>query len=143
MYAYTKAFIKSFMPNTINPRSGSLPHLKCQLQLFSQLLRYHDIELYEHLAKYEIDPECYATGWVLTNLSRVISFSLSFELIDIIIHEKDQLLILFMCVALMKLFRQEVLATSCMEDCLSVMKRKLKVKTIKKLSQIYYEAVGL
>ena len=91
------------MPNTIHPvgQTLNLPHLKCQLKLFYLLLKYHDIEIYNKLIDFEIEPEAFATGWVLTNFSRIIDFGLIHELIDIIIHERDHLFIIYMSVAIL------------------------------------------
>ena len=149
VYAYFKGFIKAFMPNTIHPtkRDDSdqiiLPHLKVQLNLLMLLLKYHDMEIYMHLVNFEIEAECFATSWILTNFTRVVQFQLIYLLLEIIMHEKDHLLIIFMSVALMKMFRQQILETESMEDCILALKRKLKIKDLKNLSQVYYEAVGI
>ena len=93
MYACTKAYIRDFMPNTIHPfvdfeeHNMGLPHLKTQLKLFEMLLQYHDIEMFQHLHSYDITPECFATGWIVTNFARVVNFELIHEFIDIVIYE--------------------------------------------------------
>jgi len=51
------------------------------------LLKYHDIEVYNRLIDFEIAPEAFSTGWILTNFARIIEFGIIHELIDIIIHE--------------------------------------------------------
>jgi hypothetical protein len=51
------------------------------------LLKYHDIEVYSLLKRFDIEPEAFATGWILTNFSRVLSFGIIHEMIDIVLHE--------------------------------------------------------
>lgn len=114
VYAYTKAYINYFMPNTINPlkqiETLHLPHLKCQLKLFYLLLKYHDIELHNQFMKFEIEPEAFVTGWILTNFTWIVDFCFLYELMDIIIHERDHMLILFMSVAILRIYRSEIIA---------------------------------
>ena len=78
VYAYAKGYIDMFMPNTLhskfNGKDYSLPHLQWQLSLLRMLLKYHDIELYQHFKKFEIDTEAFATSWILTQFSRVVEF---------------------------------------------------------------------
>lgn len=107
------------------------------------LLRYHDYQVYKHISSFELEPECYATSWILTNFSRNVSDTLIYELISIILHEKDHLFILFLIVALLKVHRDDILATDTMEDCLMTLKKRTKIKSLKKLSQVYFEAVDL
>lgn len=52
VYAYSKGYIDMFMPNTLHSkydgRDYSLPHLQCQISLLKMLLKYHDIDLFNH-----------------------------------------------------------------------------------------------
>jgi hypothetical protein len=109
VYAYIKGYIDMFMPNTLhskyNGKDYSLPHLQCQLSLCKMLLKYHDIELHNHFLSLEIEVEAFATSWILTQFSRVVSFSLIYELIEIILFEKDQLLALYMSISLLKYYK--------------------------------------
>jgi hypothetical protein len=113
VYAYTKGYIDMFMPNTLhskfNGKDYSLPHLQCQLSLLKMLIKYHDIELQNHFINSEIDLEAFATPWILTQFSRVVESSLIYELIEIILFEKDQLMALYMSVALLKHFKEDIL----------------------------------
>ena len=59
---------------------------------------------------YEIEPEAFATGWILTNLAWIVSFGITYELMDIIIHEWDHMLILYMSVAALKIHWAELLS---------------------------------
>jgi len=113
VYSYTKGYIDMFMPNTLhskfNGKDYSLPHLQCQLSLLKMLLKYHDIELYNHFFNMEIEIEAFATPWILTQFSRVVDFTLIYELIEIILFENDQLMALYMSVSLLKHFKSEIL----------------------------------
>ena len=48
-----------------------------------------------------------------------------------------------MSIALLKRFRELILKTDCMEDCIMVMKKKMNITDLKNLSQVYYEAIGI
>lgn len=147
VYAYSKGYIEMFMPNTLhskfNGKDYSLPHLQCQLSLLKMLLKYHDIEIHSHLHNLEIEIESFATSWILTQFSRVVDFSLIYELIEIILFEKDQLMALFMSVALLRRYKSEILELNSIETCLPFMQRKLRVCNIRELCQVYYESVAI
>ena len=147
VYAYSKGYIDMFMPNTLhskfNGKDYSLPHLQCQLSLCKMLLKYHDIELYNHFKNMEVEVEAFATPWILTQFSRVVDFSLIYELIEIVLFEKDQLLILYMSIALLRNYKTEILQSNSLENLLPFLQRKVKVSNVRELWQLYYEAVAL
>ena len=126
-----------FMPNTLhskfNGKDYSLPHLQCQLSLLRMLLKYHDIELYQHFKKLEIDTEAFATSWILTQFSRVVEFNLIYELIEIILFEKDKLIVLFMSIALLKHFKSQILNFKEMEFLLPFLQKKARISNMREL----------
>lgn len=147
VYAYSKGYIDMFMPNTLhskfNGKDYSLPHLQCQLSLLKMLLKYHDIDLYNHFNNMEIQVEAFATPWILTQFSRVVDFTLIYELIEIILFERDQLMALYMSIALLKRFKAEILSSNAIESLLPLLQKRLKVLNIKELCQLYYESVAI
>lgn len=147
VYAYTKGYIDMFMPNTLhskyNGKDYSLPHLQCQLSLWKMLLKYHDIELHNHFWNLEIEVEAFATSWILTQFSRVVEFSLIYELIEIILFEKDQLMVLFMTISLLKHYKNDILKRNSIEVLLPFVQRKVKITNIRELCQLYYQAVAI
>jgi len=147
VYAYTKGYIDMFMPNTLhskfNGKDYSLPHLQCQLSLLKMLFKYHDIELYNHFINSEIELEAFATPWILTQFSRVVEFSLIYELIEIILFEKDQLMALYMSIALLKHYKSEIMQYKTIETLLPFLQRKVKIENIRDLCKLYYESVAI
>ena len=147
VYAYSKGYIDMFIPNTLhskyNGQDYSLPHLQCQISLLKMLLKYHDIELHNHFAKWFVEPEAFATPWILTQFSRVVEFTLIYELIEIILFEKDQLMALYMSVALMKHFKKQIMSQNSIEELLPFMQRNLKITNIRSLWKLYYESVAI
>ena len=105
------------------------------------LLKYHDIEIYKHFNDLEVSVEAFATSWILTQFTRVVDFSLIYELIEIILFEKDKLIVLFMSIALIKHFKVQILEWSWMEDLLPLLQRKAKISNIRDLWKLYYESV--
>ena len=71
----------------------------------------------------EIEVEAFATPWILTQFSRVVDFSLIYELIEIILFEKDQLMALYMSVALLKHFKSEILECDAIEMLLPLLQK--------------------
>ena len=147
VYAYSKGYIEMFMPNTLHSKFDgkdySLPHLQCQLSLCKMLLKYHDIELYNHFNQMEVEVEAFATPWILTQFSRVVDFSLIYELIEIILFEHDQLICFYMSIALLKRYKGDILELGSIETLLPFLQRKVKIYTIRELCQLYYEAVSI
>ena len=97
------------------------------------LLKYHDIELYQHFKKLDIDTEAFATSWILTQFSRVVEFSMIYELIEIILFEKDKLIVLFMSIALLKHFKPQILKFKDMEFLLPFLQKKARISNMKEL----------
>lgn len=49
--------------------------------------------------------ESFATQWLITYFTRLTSFPLVYELLEIIIYERDQLLVLYFVIALLQLHK--------------------------------------
>jgi len=81
------AFMSTCIYNTLLSKSTGtetwLPHLKLSLKLILLLLKYHDIELFSHLGKENIELETFAVPWILLNFYRGISFELTFHLTQV------------------------------------------------------------
>ena len=78
-----------------------MPYIKCTLHLTDLLLAYIDRELHSHL-KRRISIEMYAASWVTTLFSRVVEFTLLFELWEIFLFERDKYFTFYFAVALIK-----------------------------------------
>ncbi len=63
----------------------------------------------------------------------IIKSNLIYELIEIILFEKDQLMALFMSVSLLKHFKNEILELKTIEALLPFLQKKLKVDNIRDL----------
>ena len=110
VYAHAKKFLTNFIHNTLqtmhNGEEKCLPFLSCSLQLSWILLKYHDVQLYNHLQRYNVKMQSFATPWILTNFSRVVSFPLIYELVEITLYERDELLALYFVVAILSIYKK-------------------------------------
>ena len=142
VYSHVKKFMKVFIHNTIHSSHDGkqkwLPYLHCSLTLCQILLKYHDIELFNHLKKYQIKMEFFCTGWILTNFSRLVQFPLVYELIEIILYERDELLALYFVIALLKIQKNRILKCKSAEEILTILYKLTKIDTAEKLSNLYY-----
>lgn len=107
------------------------------------MLKYHDIELHNHFKNLDCEIEAFATPWILTQFSRVVDFSLIYELIEIILFENDQLMALYMSVALLLSFKNEILECDAIEMLLPLLQKRAKVLNAKELCELYYKSVAL
>ena len=106
VFAYFRAFVERYIPNTLHSKYSSthgcwLPHLKCVLTLCDLLLKYHDVELYRHIADKDVTFHTFGTSWLMTLFTRVVDFTLLYELFEIFLYERDELFPLFMPIALL------------------------------------------
>lgn len=145
VYAHAKKFLASFIHNTLhtmhNGNEKWLPYLLCSLSLSWILLKYHDTQIYDHLQRYKIKLETFAPRWILTNFSRVVSFPLIYEFLEIILYERDELLSLYLVIALLHMFKNELLLCKSQEDILLMLYNVIKIDSAEKLAKLYYEAV--
>lgn len=107
------------------------------------LLKYHDIELFNHFQNSDVELEAFATPWILTQFSRVVDCNMIYELIEIILFEKDQLMALYMSIALLKHYKTLILELNSLEELLPFLQRKLKIDNIRDLCKLYYESVAI
>lgn len=70
----------------------------------------------------------FATSWLLTLFTRVLEFSLVYELIEIFLFERDRYLIFYLSIAIMKIFRSKIMAMNKFETLLKFFSVELKLK---------------
>ena len=144
VYAFFKRFVRSFIPNNLhtkfNGRSAALPYLKCCLHLTDLLLHYVDMEIYAHLKKKRVVVEMYAPHWVTTLYTRVVEFSLLYELWEIFLFERDKFFIFYFAVALLISHKEEILALNTMEQ-LVVYLAGVKIESFALLADTYFHAL--
>ena len=92
--------VDSFLPNYFYEKE--IYSLKCGLGLFLILFKYHEPTVFNRLDKNEINPEIYATNWLVTFISGKVTLTNYYLLWDEIIKLEDPLFIQFMLVAMIK-----------------------------------------
>ena len=92
--------IDSFLPNYFYEKD--IYSLKCGLGLFLILFKYHEPTVFNRLDNREVNPEVYATNWLINNISGKLNLINFFYLWDEIIRLEDPLFIQFMLVAMIK-----------------------------------------
>jgi hypothetical protein len=142
--AYPLGFMDGFIYNTLLSKSTGtetwLPHLKLSLKLILLLLKYHDIELYLHFMKYKVDLEAFAVPWILTHFYRGVDFNFIYVLTKIFLHEKDELLVFYFFIALLKIYRTEVLGFKAFDKILKFY-YSIKIASISKLCDLYFYGI--
>ena len=88
------------------------------MKLLLLLLKYHDIELYLHLLKHEIELETFAVPWILTHFYRGVNFRLVYQLTEIFLHERDELLVLYFFISLLQIHKTEVMKLNAFDKIL-------------------------
>ena len=120
VYAFFKRFVKSFIPNNLhnkfNGRSNELPYLGCCLRITDLLLSYTDMEIASHLKRKHIQIEMYGPRLVTTLYSRVVEFSLLYELWEIFLFERDKYFIFYFAVGMLMGFKSEILKIKTFEE---------------------------
>jgi hypothetical protein len=86
--------------------------------LIDLLLGYQDKELLMHLRKRKIVVEMYAAQWVMTLYTRIVEFSLLYEVWEIFLFERDKYMIFYFAVAVMIVHREQILQLNTMEQLL-------------------------
>jgi hypothetical protein len=146
VYAYFKRFVRNFIPNNLhskfNGRTNVLPYIKCTLHLTELLLAYHDRELFGHLKRRLIPIEIYAASWVTTLFSRVVEFSMIYELWEIFLFERDQYFIFFFSVGIIKMNRDKILKLKTFDSIVKLMQR-LFIKDLADLAEVYRLAIEI
>jgi hypothetical protein len=123
-----------------NGRSNILPYLKCCLHLTDLLLAYQDKQLYSHLKKRKIVVEMYMTEWVMTLYTRIVEFSLLYEVWEIFLFERDKFLIFYFAVALMVVNREQILQLNTLEQLLTYLPQ-IKIENFSVLAETYFHAI--
>lgn len=84
----------------------------------------------------------FATNWLLTLFTRVIEFSMIYELWEIFLFERDKYFIFFFAVALITSHRKLILSMGSFDQITPYL-MTIKIPDFKGLSITYYEAVKI
>lgn len=76
----------------------------------------------------------FATSWVLTLFTRVLEFSLIYELWEIFLFERDKYFIFYFVVALLKIHREKILGLPMIDKLLKYLNTDLKISNFQILS---------
>jgi hypothetical protein len=143
-YAYFKAFVTFFIPNNLhtkfNGRTEVLPYLRCCHTMSDILLAYCDREVFEHFRKRGISVEMYLTEWIALLYTRIVDFSMLYELWEIFLFERDKFFIFYFAVALLSSNREKILSMNSMERVLTFVK-SIKVEDYAQLADTYKHAI--
>ena len=124
--------VDSFLPNYFYEKE--IYSLKCGLGLFLILFKYHEPTVFNRLDKKEVNPEVYATNWLVNNTSGKLSLINFFHLWDEIIKLEDPLFIQFMLVALIKDKRELII--KCEDNFLPTFLTSLSINSNEELKKI-------
>ena len=83
--------------------------LQGHLLIFRQLVAYHDPDLATHLFTIEFHPELFAIPWFLTLFTHILHMDKIYRLYDQLLLEQTSFP-LFLAVAIMKIFRDQLLS---------------------------------
>ena len=108
--------------------------LKCGLGLFLILFKYHEPTVFNRLDNREVNPEVYATNWLVNNISGKLSLINYFYLWDEIIKLEDPLFIQFMLVAMIKDKRELII--KCEDNYLPILLTSLTFRSNEELKKI-------
>ena len=128
------------MHNKFNGRNQELPYLSCCLRLTDLLLAYTDKEISDHLRRKNIAIEMYAPRLVTTLYTRVVEFSLLYELWEIFLFERDKYFIFYFAVGILIGFKPEILRLQTFEQ-LIVYLQSIKIESYALLADIYFHAL--
>ena len=112
----------------------------CCLRITDLLLAYTDKEISSHLQKKNISIEMYAPRLVTTLYTRVVEFSLLYELWEIFLFERDKFFIFYFAVAMMIAYKEEILAIDAFEK-LIVFLQGIKIESYQMLADVYFHAI--
>ena len=124
--------IDSFLPNYFY--ENDIYSLKCGLGLFLILFKYHEPTVFNKLDNRDVNPEVYATNWLVNNISGKLSLINFFYLWDEIIKLEDPLFIQFMLVAIIKDKRELII--KCEDNYLPILLTSLTFKSNEELKKI-------
>ena len=124
--------IDAFLPNYYYEKE--IYSLKCGLGLFLILFKYHEPTVFNRLDIREVNPEVYATNWLINNISGKLTLINFFYLWDEIIKLEDPLFIQFMLVAIIKDKRELII--KCEENYLPILLTSLTFNSKDELKKI-------
>ena len=104
------------------------------------LLHYVDREIYSHLKRKKVVVEMYAPHWVTTLYTRVVEFSLLYELWEIFLFERDKFFIFYFAVALLISHKEEILKLNSMELLIAFL-AGIRIESFALLADTYFHAI--
>lgn len=110
------------------------------MRITDLLLAYTDMEIACHLRRKNIQIEMYAPRLVTTLYSRVVEFSLLYELWEIFLFERDKYFIFYFAVGMLMGFKDAILKQKSFEE-LIVFLQGIKIDSYKLLADIYFHAI--
>ena len=139
LYKMFVCFIDKFLTNYYYEKEFF--SLQSSLGLINLLLKFHDPELYKIFEYSMINPEMYATSWVLTLFANKCSLEVTYHLWDKLILFDDTLMPLFFIVSYLILKRELFLKedSSVIPSILS----QLRIQDIEEVNKILDSAVDL
>ncbi|KAL4504050.1 hypothetical protein ABPG72_022680 [Tetrahymena utriculariae] len=138
-YNYFINFLDKFVPNFF--QDSEFNSLQCFFFAFTLLMKYHDPNLNNFLQKNDISPEIYAYPWFITLFSSKVELDIAFNLWDLFLIENDQLLILYISLALM--IRSKKLIMSVDPSVIPQTLSSLKIENLSDLKEIYAIALEI
>ena len=131
--------VDSFLPNYFYEKE--IYSLKCGLGLFLILFKYHEPTVFNKLDKNEINPEIYATNWLVTYTSGKLTLTNFYLLWDEIIKLEDPLFIQFVLVAIIKDKRELII--KCPDNLLVPFLTSFTINSEEELKKIINDAKEL
>ena len=124
--------IDCFLPNYFYEKE--IYSLKSALGLFLILFKYHEPTVFNRLDEREINPEIYATNWLISYISGKLSLPLFFIFWDEMIKLDDPLFIQFMLLAIIKDKRELII--NCNDNLLPTFLTSLTINSEEELKKI-------
>ena len=124
--------VDSFLPNYFYEQE--IYSLKSALGLFLILFKYHEPTVFNRLDEKEINPEIYATNWLVTYLSGKLNLRIFYIYWDELIKIDDPLFIQFILVAVIKDKRELII--NCMDSLLPTFLTSLTINSEEELKKI-------
>ena len=134
-----EVFIDQFLPNYFYEKD--IYSLKCSLNLFVILLRYHEPSVYNRLDSIDILPEVYATNPLITLMLGKLKIDLVYELWDRIIKTQDVLISHFLLVSLLIYHREMII--NCEKCYLATLMTALTITSFEELDILFNKALQL
>ena len=124
--------VDSFLPNYFYEKE--IYSLKSGLGLFLILFKYHEPTVFNRLDEREINPEIYATNWLVTCISGKLNLRTFFIFWDELIKIDDPLFIQFILVAMIKDKRELII--NCNDNLLPTFLTSLTINSEEELKKI-------